>query len=115
MSQESPLFAKTFDLVVYLFRVTDDFPRSRRAVLGRRIQESSLRLLDLLLEARKGPTDQRAGLLAEADLELDRLRYSVRLCQEIDLLSRKQGVHAAALLGECGRLLGAWVKRYNQA
>ncbi|MCB0044159.1 MAG: four helix bundle protein [Caldilineaceae bacterium] len=115
MSQESPLFAKAFDLQVYLFTVTGEFPRSRRSVLGRRVEESSLRLLDLLLEARKCPPEQRAQLLIEADLELDRLRYSVRLCQEIDLLSRKQGVHAAALLGECGRLLGAWVKRYNQA
>ena len=115
MSQESPLFTKAFDLLVYLFQVTDSFPRSQRAVLGRRVQESSLRLFDLLLQARKCPPDQRGDLLAQADLELDRLRYSVRLCLEIGLLTRKQGIHASGLLGECGRLLGAWVKRYNQA
>ncbi len=114
-TQDTPLFAKTFDLQVYLFTVTAGFPRSQRPVLGRRVQELSLRLLDLLLEARKCPPDARLELLQQADLELDRLRYTVRLCHETKLLSKKQTVHATARMGESGRLLGAWIKRYNRA
>ena len=99
--------------MVYLFPVADKFPRSQRAVLGRRIQETSLGLLDLLLTARKAPQQDRGELLRRADLELDRLRYTVRLCQEINLLGHNQYLHAAGLLAEVGKLLGTWLKQYN--
>ncbi len=113
-SQDTPLFTKTFDLLVYLFTVTASFPRNQRAILGRRVQEISLGLFDLLLQARKCKPDERLELLQQADLELDRLRYTVRLCHETNLLSRKQSVYAGGLLGESGKLLGGWIKRYNQ-
>ena len=113
MSQESPLFAKTFDLLVYLLQVADKFPRNQRFTLGRRVQEIGLGFLDLLLQARKCEPGAQVGLLRQADLELDRLRYTVRLCHEINLLSQKQYLHAAGLLAETGKLLGTWVKRYN--
>lgn len=114
MSQESPLFARTFDLLVYLLPVTEKFPRSQRVVLGRRLQEIGLGLLDLLLAARKCPASERPALLRQADVELDRLRYTVRLCHEIGLLSQKQYRHASGLLAEVGKLLGTWIKRYNR-
>jgi len=36
MSQETPLFARTYDLLAYLLPATDKFPRSWRLGLGRR-------------------------------------------------------------------------------
>jgi hypothetical protein len=114
LSQESPLFVKTFDLLVYLLPASEKFPRTQRVVLGRRIQEVGLGLLDLLLAARKCRDEERQALLHQADIELDRLRYTVRLCHEIGLLSQKQYRHASGLLAEVGRLLGTWIKRYNR-
>jgi hypothetical protein len=113
--QETPLFTKTFDLLVYIFQISEKFPRSQRMVLGRRVQETALGFLDLLLRARKCAVAERLDLLHQADIELDRLRYTVRLCQELGLLSLKQYQYAAGLLVETGRLLGTWVKRYNEA
>jgi hypothetical protein len=72
-----------------------------------------LGFLDLLLRARKCPAEERRTFLRQADLELDRLRYTVRLCHEIGLLSEKQYLHAVGLLAETGKLLGAWIKQYN--
>lgn len=115
MNQETPLFAKTYDLLVYLLPAAERFPRSQRFVLGRRIQEIGLGFLDLLLAARKAPNDARGALLHQADVELDRLRYTVRLCHELKLLEAKQYRHASCLLAEVGRLLGTWRKRYNGA
>ena len=113
MSQESPLFTKTYDLLAYLLAASEKFPRNQRVVLGRRVQEVSLGFIDLLLHARKCEAEERLGLLRQADVELDRLRYTVRLCQELGLLSQSQYQHAAGLLVETGRLLGTWLKRYN--
>ncbi len=81
--RESPLFVKTYDLLVYLMPVSEKFPRSQRPVLGRRLQTIALNFLDLLLAARKCTAQKRPALLHQADLELDRLRYTVRLCREI--------------------------------
>lgn len=115
MSQESPLFTKTFDLLAYLLATSEKFPRNQRVVLGRRIQDIALGFMDLLLTARKSDDVQRAGLLRRADIELDRLRYTIRLCQELNLFSQSQYQHASGLLVETGRLLGTWLKRYNAA
>ena len=77
------------------------------------VLQIGLGLLDLLLEARKCGEGVRPDLLRRADIELDRLRYTVRLCHEIDLFSLKQYRHASSLLAEVGRLLGTWRKRYT--
>ena len=114
MNRETPLFAKTYDLLVYLLPAVEKFPRSQRAVLGRRVQEIGLGFLDLLLTARKTPSTARGALLRQADVELDRLRYTVRLCRELELLTQKQYRHASGLLAEVGRLLGTWLKQYNK-
>ena len=113
-AQESPLFVKTFDLLAYLVPAVAKFPRNQRAMLGQRIEEIGLGFLDLLLTARKCPTRERPELLRQADLELDKLRYTVRLCHAIDLLGQNQYRHASGLLAEVGKLLGTWIKRYNR-
>ena len=114
MNQETPLFTKTFDLLVYLLQVSEKFPRNHRLGLGRRLQEIGLGFIDQLLRARKCPVADRPALLNQADIDLDRLRYTVRLCQELGLLTPPQYQYAAGLLVETGKLLGSWIKRYNE-
>lgn len=114
MSQETPLFAKTYDLQVYLLRISDTFPRSQRD-LRQRIRMLSLACLDLLIDARKSTPYQRRTLLREVDKTLDKLRFTVRACQELGLISHKQYLHAAGLMAEVGKLLGTWIKPYNAA
>jgi len=115
VNQDSPLFVKTYDLLAYLLPLADQFPKSQRFVLGRRLQELGLGLLDTLLAARKCAAEERPALLRQADVDLDRLRYTVRLGHELGLISQKQYRHAAGLLAEEGRLLGKWMLRYNKA
>jgi hypothetical protein len=109
MSQETPLFTKTYDLLVYLLQISDAFPRSQRD-LRQRIRTLSLACLDLLLDARKSTPYRRRALLREADATLDKLRYTVRASQELGLISHKQYLHAAGLVAEVGKLLGTWIK-----
>ena len=113
MTQDTPLFCKTYDLLAYLLPAVEKFPRSQRAVLGRRLQEIGLGILDLLLTARKSPASARGALLVQADIELDRLRYTVRLCHTLALFTDKQYRYLSGLLAEVGRLLGTWLARYN--
>ena len=113
-ARESPLFVKTFDLLAYLLAVVSKFPRNQRGGMGRRIEETGFSLLDLLLTARKCPAKARPELLRQADIELDKLRYTVRLCHALELLGQNQYRHASGLLAEVGKLLGTWIKGYNE-
>ncbi len=108
---ESPLFAKSYDLLHWLIPVAIGFPRSHRFVLSERIQRQALDFHETLIAAAKSqaPTPD----LHRADLALERLRFELRLAHDLGLLGHGQYRHAAELLAEVGRLLGAWIKTDN--
>ena len=106
---QSPIFAKTHDLLMWLLQHTAKFPKSERFRMAKRVEDSAFRFYDLIARATKSG-DKRRSVLLEADLELDRLRLNVRLCVELKLLNVEQYEHAASRLVEIGRLLGGWIK-----
>ncbi len=110
MSQ-SPLFAKSDELLRWLIPVAIGFPRSHRFVLAERLQRTALDFHEQLIAAAKA--DDSLPMLRRADLTLERLRFLIRLAHDLELLSHGQYRHAAGLLTEVGRLLGAWIKRDN--
>jgi hypothetical protein len=114
--KQSPIFVKTYDLLVWLLERSARFPRNERFRMARRVEESAFTFYDLLMRAGRlgdGRTKDKRRLLLQADLELDRLRFSVRLCQDLKLLNFKQYAYCAERLVEIGRLLGGWLKTVN--
>lgn len=88
--KQSPIFVKTYDLLLWLLERTAHFPKHERFRMARRLEESAFALYDLILQAgrpEKGRTRDKRRLLLQADLELDRLRLQIRLCQDLKLLS----------------------------
>jgi len=110
MSQ-SPLFARSYDLLRWLIPVAIAFPRSHRFVLSERIQRQALDFHEALIAAAKA---RRPGAdLHRADLALERLLFQLRLAHDLELLSHGQYRHGSERLTEVGRLLGAWIKQDN--
>ena len=107
---ESPIFSRTYDLLLWLLPQAIKFPRAYRFTLSERVQRRALDLQETLIAAglRRGP--DRASHLRQADTLLAQLRQTLRLCKDLSLLTLKQYEHAAALLAEIGRLLGGWQK-----
>ncbi len=112
--QESPIFSKTYDLLLWLLPATTKFPREQRFVLARFIQETALRFQECLVEAGVGHGRTRASALARADVELTKLRFYLRLCRDMNVLKLNQYRHAAEMVAEIGRLLGGWRKTVGQ-
>jgi hypothetical protein len=111
--KQSPIFVKTYDFLVWLLGRTARFPKNERFRMARRLEEGAFAFYDLLLQAGRLPEGRRQEkrqLLTSADLELDRLRLTVRLCQDLRLFSFKQYEYCAERLVEIGRLLGGWHK-----
>lgn len=107
--KESPLFAKSYDFVLWLIPQTLKFPREQRFVVARRIQTTAMDFIECLYRA----TDQDRNLasLKSADVKLKQLRFYLRLSHDLRLLSVRRYEHAGKLLEEVGRLLGAWLKK----
>ncbi len=107
---ESPLFSRTHDLILWLIPQTQKFPRAHRFGLGARVQNAALDFQELIIAAGKMRGAQRHDRLTQADVRLAQLKHWARVCLELKLWSVGQYEHAARLLEECGRLLGAWLK-----
>jgi hypothetical protein len=108
--KDSPIFARTHDLLLWLIPHTLQFPREQRFVLARRVQDTALDLQELLLEAALSKGARQAELLGQADIALARLRFHLRLCHELKLMQPGQYWHVAGMTTEIGRLLGGWQK-----
>ena len=109
--KQSPIFARTHDLVLWLLQRTESFPRSQRFVLTKRVQDAVLDFQERLIEAALGRKEDLRGRLAEADVALGKLRFYLRLCHELTWLSMGQYAHVSRMVSEVGRLLGGWQKK----
>jgi four helix bundle protein len=110
---QSPIFVKTYDLLLWLLPTTTKFPREQRFVLAQRVQETALALQERLIEAGSLPQNDRRGKLArlqQANIELTKLRFHLRLCRDLELLKPNQHQHVSQMVDEVGRLLGGWFK-----
>jgi 23S rRNA-intervening sequence protein len=106
--KESPIFTRTYDLLRWLLPVTVKFPRQQRFVVAEAVQHTALLFHEQLIEASYAP--QPVDTLRRADVTLTKLRFYLRLCRDLELISLKQYAHAAPLVAEVGRLLGGWQK-----
>jgi hypothetical protein len=103
--RESPIYAKSYDLLKWLLPSTAKFPKQQRFVLARQIEEEAFGFHRAIVRAGRDP---RA--LAEADAHLTMLRTYVRLACDLRFYSVSQYEHAARLVDELGRLVGGWTR-----
>jgi hypothetical protein len=107
---ESPLFSRTYDFLLWLLPQVNQFPRAYRFTLAERVQRRALDFHETLILAglRRGP--ERGAHLRAADALLAQLRQLLRLCHDLNLFTLGQYEHAAGLMLEIGKLLGGWQK-----
>ncbi|MBA3534369.1 MAG: diversity-generating retroelement protein Avd [Ardenticatenales bacterium] len=112
--QQSPIFSKTYDFILWLLHHTEKFPKHERFRMARRLEDSAFEFYELLIRATRAGRRKQAVLL-DADLTLDKLRLYLRLSHARGLTTHRQYEHAAALLVEIGALLGGWLNTLSPA
>lgn len=112
---QSPIFSKTYDLLTWLIPTTTKFPREQRFLLAKHVQEAALRFQEELIEAAKGPQQEKGRSLVRADVSLTKLRFYLRLCQDLGLMTPRQYQHGSEMVAEVGRLLGGWKGKVKMA
>ena len=111
--KESPIFIKTYEMLVWLLQHTQKFSKAQRFVMARRMEDAALDLHDQLLMASKGGFTFEA--LAAADFHLARLKVYNGLSKDLNLLAFNQYEYLAKNLDEIGRLLGGWQRRLKRS
>jgi hypothetical protein len=108
---ESPLFVRTYDFLLWLIPQAQKFPRAYRFTLAERIQRLALDFYDSLVAAGKSKNGTRREMLSEADIQLEQLRVWLRYARDQKLITLNQYEHSIRQLREVGNLLGAWLKK----
>lgn len=106
--RESPIFSKSYDLILWTTNHVEKFPKSERFRLAIRMEDAAFNFYEHLLRCVR-LDDMHA--LREADLELDKLRLLFRISSARGLTSVRQYSFISRHVMELGRLLGGWMKR----
>jgi 23S rRNA-intervening sequence protein len=106
--QELTVITRTYDLILWTCNHTSKFPRNHRFVLGERIERNLYTLLETLIRAKY--TRNRQRLLEEANLNLEILRFQMRLAKDLQCLKVESYACAAKSIDEVGRLVGGWLR-----
>ena len=108
--KESPLFVKTYELLLWIIKHVEKFPRSQRFILARRLQDAAFDLYEELVAAarvRRRPINN----LKRADDRLDMVRRYFRISRDLGFCSLDQYEFVTTGLNEIGKMIGAWMTR----
>jgi four helix bundle protein len=113
MLEDLIIYQKTYDFILWLHPAVNKFPKSQRFVLGQRIENKALDLVQSIIIA--NAAREKTPILAQASMELDELRILIRLAKDLHFLSVRQYGLAAEKLNEIGRMLAGWRNRFSRA
>jgi hypothetical protein len=103
--------AKWYDYTKWGLERVDGFPKNQRFVLGTRLADAVLSVMELLAEAAYARGQEKAELLDRANRRIESVRWLVRVCMDRHLISTRQFAFSAKALEECGRMVGGWLKQ----
>jgi len=110
LSGDVPIvLSQWYDTAKWILEKIDKFPKNQRFIFGQRLADRSLCVLEILVEAAYGT--RKAHLLAEANRQIEVLRWLLRLAMDRKLLTVRQFGFACKGLTECGRMVGGWLKQ----
>jgi hypothetical protein len=99
---------KIYDLLLWMLPKLAKFPKDQRYLLGQRIENGLLDILEILIEA--SFTKEKTGLLRRANLNLEKLRFLMRLGKDMHYINLAAYEYQAKAVNEIGKMLGGWIK-----
>lgn len=112
MQHVTPVVTRTYDLILWLLPKLGKFPRDQRFLLGDRIENTLLDCLELLIEATY--SREKAGILKNVNLKLEKLRFLVRISRDMRYVNIESYEFTARKIDEIGRMVGGWIKTRDE-
>ena len=108
-AQGPPVVSRMREVLTWILERVGAFPRSQRFLLGQRIGDLAMDVLERLLEA--AYSREKEASLRRANLELEKLRHLLRSACELKCLSLRQYEYASRNVDEVGRMIGGWIRQ----
>ena len=108
MPEELKVISDFYDFALYLIQRVEKFPRHHRYSLGVAIENRLQEILALLLRAKFAR--DKTGPLGEANIQLDVLRFQLRMAKDLRALPVKSHGHANKLMLDIGSQIGGWLR-----
>jgi len=106
------LFQKIYDLMLWLHPAVNKFPKSQRFVLGQRIENCLLDILEDVIRLIAQNFENRT-LLEELNIRVDKLRILVRMAKDLKFINVKRYEFFAERIVEIGKMIGGFKKIKN--
>lgn len=109
MEEKLIIFQKSYDFLIYFYPFINRIPKSHRQVLGKVLEQISIEILILIIEANKERDFERRKIQKQLSNKLDYLRILIRLTKDLRFISIKQYTLTTEKLNEIGKMLGGWI------
>lgn len=109
-SQRRLRWHRPYAYAKWLLERVESFPKSQRFILGQRLANHALDVLELLVKASYA-RERKVDLLRQANEGIEMTRWIVRMAHDRKLLAPKQFEFSAVALNECGRMVGGWLRQ----
>lgn len=109
------VLVKWYDHTKWVLDRVDGFPKNQRFVLGTRLADAAVKVMELLGEAAYAGRERKRQLLDEANRKIEVVRWLTRLTMDRGMISKQQFVHSARRIEECGRMVGGWLRSLGSA
>lgn len=110
--EDLKILQKCYDMIEYGYLSLRQYPKSERFTLAADTKNSMYELMKLIIRANK--KYYKKTTIQDIDIELDQLRYLVRLGNSLGFLPFKKYENWSRLLDELGRMIGGWMKSIKQ-
>ena len=107
--EELPIIRAFYDFMLWLVPKIAKFPRDQRFVLGERMERQLHAILENLIRARY--TTIRRTILEQVNLDLEILRFQIRLAKDLRCLPIQGYGLASHQVTEIGRQVGGWLRQ----
>lgn len=108
MLQDLKILEKLYELILWMFPLINKFPQKQRFVLGQQLQNCILNILTNIIQANH--EQNKAVVLKQVSVELDKFRYLFRLAKDLKFMNARQYQFGAEKANEVGKMLGGWIK-----
>ena len=105
---ELPIIRDWYEFSIWMIPKIGKFPRDHRFTLGERIERLLYQVLELLVRARFAKP--RRPLLEQVNVELEILRFQLRMAKDLHCLPIKSWGQSAEKINEVGKQVGGWLK-----
>ena len=90
IEKEIQILPKVYDIILWYSPKISEYPKKYKYTIGERITNTQLAILERIIEAKFTSGSKKKHFLRQANLNLEKLRFLVRLSKDLQCISIKE-------------------------